>query len=179
VRPMFTAPGTFAPWAGALLPLDAPLILVADDEGAVAEARLRLARVGLHDVAGYLAGGVAAWTAAQLPLVALPQLPVQELRTRMASDRGLLVVDVRGPGEHEAGHVPGALNLPLPQLAQRLSELDRERPTAVVCQSAYRSSAACGLLERAGFRKLYNVAGGTQAWIAAGHETARPETATS
>jgi len=171
--------GSFAPWAGALLPLQSPLMLVAEDAAGVAEARLRLARVGLTDVSGYLDGGMAAWNAERLPVTSLPQLPVDGLRARLASDRSLLVLDVRGPGEHEAGHVPGALNIPLPQLAQRLAELDRTRPTAVVCQSAYRSSAACGLLERAGFRKLYNVAGGTAAWIAAGYETARAETATS
>jgi glyoxylase-like metal-dependent hydrolase (beta-lactamase superfamily II)/rhodanese-related sulfurtransferase len=175
--------GSFAPWAGALLALDRPLLLVADTAApagtppGIAEARLRLSRVGLHDVAGYLEGGIAAWRAAQLPLTVLPQLTVDGLRTQLAGGAPLFVLDVRAPGEHEQGHVPGAVNIPLPQLEARLSELDRGRAMAVICAGAYRSSAACGLLERAGFRKLFNVAGGTAAWVAAGFETARPESA--
>jgi rhodanese-related sulfurtransferase len=159
--------GSFATWSGALLPLDGPLILVADEPPAqatqVEEAVMRLARVGLHAVAGYLDGGLQAWRAAGLPVATLTQLPVEELAPR----RDLFILDVRGPGEYAAAHARGAVSIPLPQLAERAGELDLRRPTAVICASGYRSSAACGLLRRAGFTEVVNVAGGTNAWVAA------------
>ena len=159
--------GSFAAWSGSLLPLDGPLVLVADEppaqEGQVEEAVMRLARVGLHAVAGYVDGGLAAWRAAGLPVATLQQLPVEELAPR----RDLFILDVRGPGEYAAAHARGAVSIPLPQLADRAGELDKRRPTAVICASGYRSSAACGVLRRAGFTDLVNVAGGTNAWVAA------------
>jgi hydroxyacylglutathione hydrolase len=159
--------GSFAAWSGALLPLDGPLILVADEPPAqaaqVEEAVMRLARVGLHAVVGYLDGGVQAWRAAGLPVATLTQLPVEELAPR----RDLFILDVRGPGEYAAAHARGAASIPLPQLVERAGELDQRRPTAVICASGYRSSAACGLLRRAGFTDVVNVAGGTNAWVAA------------
>jgi len=129
--------------------------------------------VGLHRVEGALDGGVVAWRKAGLPLATLLQIDAAELRKARGA-RGqaeLLVLDVRAPGEHSAGHVPGALNLPLPELAGRMSELDKSRPTAVICGSGFRSSAAASLLRRAGFSDLRNVAGGTSGWIRAGYET--------
>jgi glyoxylase-like metal-dependent hydrolase (beta-lactamase superfamily II)/rhodanese-related sulfurtransferase len=170
--------GSFASWCGSLLPLEGPLILVAEDEAGIAEARMRLARVGLHSVEGWLAGGIAAWRDAGRPLAELPQVEVTELARRLGEGgRSPTVLDVRGPGEHAGGHVPGAVNVPLPELEQRLGELDRSRPMAVICASGYRSSAACGLLRRAGFEELANVAGGTNAWVAAGFETETMEVA--
>jgi rhodanese-related sulfurtransferase len=84
------------------------------------------------------------------------------------------VLDVRRPGEHASGHVPGALGIPLDRLALESASLDRSRPLAIICASGYRSSIACSLLESQGFRgQLYNVVGGTSAWIAAGFPTDR------
>jgi glyoxylase-like metal-dependent hydrolase (beta-lactamase superfamily II)/rhodanese-related sulfurtransferase len=168
--------GSFATWCGTLLPVDRPLLLVADSKNEtadLAEARMRLARVGLHQVAGALAGGVVAWRKAGLPLVTLKQMEPAELRKARGArgQSGLFVLDVRAPGEHSERRVPGATNLPLPELQCRLGELDKSRPTAVICASGYRSSAAASLLRRAGFSDLCNVAGGTNAWVASGFET--------
>ena len=184
--------GSIAPWAGALLRVDVPIVLVAGAVGQLSEAVVRLARVGLHDVVGSLDGGLAAWAAAGRPIESVPQLTVDVLAGRLAAQGGrgaargapagqLLVLDVRRPGEHQAGHVPGALNLPLNELEQRLGEVDATRPVAVICASGYRSSAAASLLQRAGWRDVANVTGGTNAWIAAGHpaETSPAEIATS
>lgn len=164
--------GQFASWAGSLLPASAPLLLVAEDEAGAREAVTRLARVGMENVAGYLAGGIAAWDAAGLPLSRLPQVGVDELKAQLVEQAGALqVVDVRRPGEFESGHVPGAINLPLDRLEVDLHRLDSTRPTAVVCAGGYRSSAGASLLERRGFRDLRDVIGGTSAWTAAGFPT--------
>jgi glyoxylase-like metal-dependent hydrolase (beta-lactamase superfamily II)/rhodanese-related sulfurtransferase len=160
--------GQFASWAGSLLPAGRPIVLMADDEEAAHEAAVRLARVGLENVAGYLDGGVAAWDRAGLPLATVPQITVGELAALVREGGGLQVVDVRRPGEYAGGHVPRALNRPLDRLALEAKGVDRARPTAVICAGGYRSSAATGLLLRHGFRDLRNVVGGTSAWVGAG-----------
>lgn len=167
--------GEFASWAGTLIPVGSPIVIVADDEGSVSEAVLRLARVGLDSVAGYLVGGIRSWDAAGLPLAKLPQMPVDELASRIEEGAPIEILDVRRHPEYSVSHVPGAVNIPLAELPQRADALDRGRSVVAVCGSGYRSSMATSLLERAGFREVYNLVGGTAAWLAAGHagETAR------
>jgi glyoxylase-like metal-dependent hydrolase (beta-lactamase superfamily II)/rhodanese-related sulfurtransferase len=162
--------GSFASWAGTLLPPERRIVVVAEDEAGAEEAVTRLARVGLETVTGYLAGGIAAWDRAGRPLRARPQITVDELAARRREVAGLQVVDVRRKGEYAAGHVPGARHVPLDRLEREAALLDATRPTAAICAGGYRSSAATSLLERYGFNDLVNVVGGTSAWIAAGHE---------
>jgi len=163
--------GQFASWAGTLLPADASLVIVAEDEQQVDEATLRLSRVGLEKVVGYLEGGVAAWDRAGLPLATVPQITVDELKALLQENDALQVVDVRRPPEYADGHVPRALLRPLDRLQRGLDGLDPARPTAVLCAGGYRSSAGTSLLQRHGFRDLRNVVGGTSAWTAAGYPT--------
>jgi hydroxyacylglutathione hydrolase len=169
--------GQFASWSGTLLDPARPVVLVADDEARAREAVMRLARVGLENVVGHLAGGLRGWHAAGLPVSEVPQIPVAELKRRMGEGRGLQVVDVRRPGEYADGHVPGAHSRPLDRLGQEVHGLDPSRPTAVICAGGYRSSAATSLLRRRGFQDLANVVGGTSAWVAAGYEVETPATA--
>jgi hydroxyacylglutathione hydrolase len=166
--------GQFASWAGTLLDPARPVVIVADDEARVREAVMRLARVGLENVAGYLDGGIAAWDRAGLPVADLPQIAVDELKDRLREGGGLQVVDVRRPGEYAAGHVPGAASRPLDHLESDARTLDPSRPTAVICAGGYRSSAATSILRRHGFRDLVNVVGGTSAWVAAGYDVEKP-----
>jgi glyoxylase-like metal-dependent hydrolase (beta-lactamase superfamily II)/rhodanese-related sulfurtransferase len=164
--------GQFASWAGILIDAGRTIVIVAEDEARVREAVLRLARVGLENVAGYLDGGVLAWERAGRELARVPQIAVDELRARLGEDAALQVVDVRRPGEYAGGHVPGARPAPLDRLEREVAALDPTRPTAVICAGGYRSSAACSLLQREGFAApLFNVVGGTSAWMAAGYST--------
>ncbi|MBM3462556.1 MAG: MBL fold metallo-hydrolase [Armatimonadetes bacterium] len=162
--------GQFASWAGTLIPAQAPLVVVSDDEDGAHEGITRLRRVGLDNAVGFLDGGMYAWDGAGRTHATLPQIDVEELRRRM--DEGIFVLDVRRPAEYAAGHVPGALSIPLSELERRLGELRPDAPTAVVCASGYRSSAAASILQRHGFGALSNVVGGTSAWIQAGHAAA-------
>ncbi|HZI19459.1 MAG TPA: MBL fold metallo-hydrolase [Pyrinomonadaceae bacterium] len=167
--------GQLASWAGALIPLGTPLVVVAADEAQVCEAVVRLARVGHEGVRGHLAGGVEAWLASGREAARLPQISVAELRRLLTERPDVQVLDVRRPAEYAAGHAPRAGSVPLsPQLAERVA-LDPGRPVAVICAGGYRSSAAASLLARAGFRDLLNVEGGTSAWVTAGYEVERPE----
>ena len=84
-----------------------------------------------------------------------------------ALDQGAAVIDVREPAEFRTGHLPGAVNIPMGQLAARLGDIDRNRPVYVVCASGNRSSAMTDVLTAAGFDAI-NVAGGTSAWARSG-----------
>ena len=162
--------GQFAPWSGTLVPPDRPVIIVADGEDEVRESALRLARVGIENVEGYLAGGIAAWEKAGLPLASLDHVTVSDLHERLREPPPVQVIDVRRPSEYASGHLPGAVNVPLDSLAEAPLTVDPHMPTAVVCAGGYRSSAGCSVLLRRGFDRLMNVVGGTGAWIQAGYE---------
>lgn len=161
--------GQFASWAGALVSPGTPMLIVAEDEEQVREARLRLARVGLDNVAGYLAGGILEWDRAGLRLATLEQINVAELDERLRGG-AVRVVDVRRPGEWQSGHIATALHLPLNDLAEKADDLSREEPLAVVCAGGFRSSIGTSLLERQGFHRITNVVGGMAAWRAANLE---------
>jgi glyoxylase-like metal-dependent hydrolase (beta-lactamase superfamily II)/rhodanese-related sulfurtransferase len=164
--------GQFASWAGALVSPEKPIVLVTEDEDHVEEARTRLARVGLENVAGYLAGGLLAWHESELPVATTEQISVDELRHRIAQGDVGQLVDVRRPGEWQAGHIAQARHLPLDQLADRVAELNLGKPVTAICAGGYRSSAATSLLEQQGFRRITNVVGGMTAWNNARFETA-------
>lgn len=157
--------GQFASWAGIVLGLNHELILVGEDEEHVKETRLRLARVGIENVSGYLDGGIASWIRAGCEPVFIPHVEAHELRKLIEEDPGYLqLIDVRKPAEFESGHIPGALMRPVDQLVH-VVDVDLERPVAVYCKSGYRSSIASSLLERAGVKQVINLIGGYDAWI--------------
>jgi hydroxyacylglutathione hydrolase len=154
--------GQFASWAGALLGLAARPVLIAESDEAVAEARMRLARVGLEDARGFLKGGVGAWRQAGLPLAVISQMNVEALSDQLRG--GMQVLDVRREPEWEAGHIAGASWWPLDNFKIAPPEVDRNIPIAVHCKGGYRSMIACSLLQRAGFQNVVNVVGGFDAW---------------
>jgi hydroxyacylglutathione hydrolase len=158
--------GQFASWAGALLGLAARPVLIAESEEAVAEARMRLARIGLEDAGGYLRGGIDAWRDAGLPLAKLPQITVELLSERLKG-ADVKVLDVRREREWDEAHIEGAAWWPLDNFKVAPPEIDRSVPIAVHCKGGYRSMIACSLLQRAGFQNVVNVVGGFDAWQAA------------
>ena len=154
--------GQFASWAGALLEIGSPLAIVATGRKQVDEAALRLARVG-HDTArGFILFGD--YDGDQK---AVAQVSVAEANEFVASGRSVQFIDVRGSGEYVSGHAADAEFRTLDSLADNLAGLDPAAPTYVICQGGYRSSIATSILERAGFSELYNVTGGTSAWLKA------------
>jgi len=162
--------GQFAMWAGSLIPLNASIVVIADTGAQVDETVVRLARVGIENVKGYLEGGVQSWRDAGLPVDTIAQVSVAELNERLAND-DMQVVDVRRPAEYVNGHVPHAQNAPLASLDKSLGplNLEKDKLTAVICAGGYRSSAAASMLQKQGFSNLLNVAGGTGAWVNAGY----------
>jgi len=81
----------------------------------------------------------------------------------------LVILDVREPYEYEEEHIKNAILIPVGELAGRLDELDKNKPTLVYCKSGGRSATACGILDGNGFTEVYNMEGGITAWKNAGY----------
>jgi glyoxylase-like metal-dependent hydrolase (beta-lactamase superfamily II)/rhodanese-related sulfurtransferase len=155
--------GQFASWAGTVLGLTAHPVLIGASDSQVEEARLRMARVGIEVLDGYLQGSVEAWKQAGFVLGTLAQMTATELSERL--DAGdVQVLDVRREPEWEAAHIEGANWWPLDNFRVAAPEIDHEAPIAVHCKGGYRSMIACSLLQRAGFKHVTNLVGGMDAW---------------
>jgi hydroxyacylglutathione hydrolase len=160
--------GSLPTWAGALLPYDRPVALLADDVARVLAAVRQLALVGLDQVAGwYGPGALEAWERGRGPLAVTPSIEAPEAFAR--AGRGeLVLLDVRGTAEWASGHVPGAKHIPLGDLPARAGELPRDRPIALFCEGGTRSRIGVTVLRRAGFTQLLDQGGGFVAHAEAG-----------
>jgi hydroxyacylglutathione hydrolase len=155
--------GQFASWAATVLGLTSHPVLIAETDAQVEEARIRLARVGIEALDGYLAGGIAAWKQSGQPLDTVAQISAQDLEQGLAAGK-VQVLDVRRESEWDAGHVEGATWWPLDNFRVSPPEIDHDVPLAVHCKGGYRSMIAASLLQRAGFRNVINLIGGFDAW---------------
>ena len=95
-------------------------------------------------------------------------LIVQEISAEEAmqvwQEKTAVFIDVRTPEEYKAGHVPGAVLIPLAELEQRLAEIPREPLVLLICRSGNRSGQACMFLEQMGFTNVSNLTGGMLYW---------------
>jgi hydroxyacylglutathione hydrolase len=169
--------GQYASWAARILGLDTRLIIFGEDPDHIRESQLRLARVGVENVIGYVENGFAGWIQAGNEIEYIPQIGVQDLAQFLETQPDQTrVLDVREPAETAAGVIAGSSRIPLGQLAGRVEELDRSRLLVVHCKGGYRSSIATSLLRRAGFQDIANLTGGFDAWKAAGLPVTTPDT---
>lgn len=157
---------SFTNWAGSLLPYDRDLALILPgDDGAVLEPVLRaLESIGLDRVTGWWPEvAVADWIEAG----GRPG-SVAQAQPASVPGRSVAIVDVRARTEWEAGHLPGAVHIPLQELEERWDELPAGRPLVMQCQGGGRSAIAASLLRARGIAEVENLAGGYSAWVAAG-----------
>lgn len=153
--------GRFAEWAGSLLPYETPLLLVCDP-GKEKESIIRLARVGLDNVQGYLEGGYESWKNSNEPSDLIINVEADELMMDIPFDQNLVVMDVRRPVEFAEGHLSEAINIPLNEMTDpgSMASINDRNNLYIHCASGYRSVIAASLLKRQGFHNLRNVAGG-------------------
>lgn len=156
--------GQFASWAGTLVTIGTPIAIVAETKEQIDEAVIRLARVGIETVKGFILMNDYSGETRKTE-----QIPVEKVKEILNDETQF--VDVRRVAEHAPAHAPNTINIPLDKLSKELDTLNPDKPIYVICQSGYRSSLGTGILENAGFKQIYNVTGGTQAWINAGFET--------
>jgi glyoxylase-like metal-dependent hydrolase (beta-lactamase superfamily II)/rhodanese-related sulfurtransferase len=149
----------FATWLGWLVPDDRPLAVVLDPDQDRGDLVHQARKVGYERLAGELAGGMAAWEAAGLPVARIPLVGSDAVEGRR-------VLDVRQDAEFAAGHVPGAVHVELGALGDRVDL--PPGPMAVICGHGERAMGAASLLARRGREGLSVVEGGTSAWADAG-----------
>jgi len=142
--------GAYVAW---LLEFDGPIVIVVPDPvgEALEEAILQLIRIGWSRIEGVMAGGMAAWVAADRPVSSYPVATVADVAAGIASGTGPAVVDVRQPTEwRDEGEIPGAIQVFVADLPGRLDELRGRGGLDVVCKSGQRAAMAASLLDAAG-----------------------------
>ena len=160
-------------YAGWILPYDEPILLVLEDVGNLETAVRYLTRLGYDRIAGYLHGGIGAWSKKPFPLDHLGLLTVQELKERLDRGDKLMVLDVREKDKWHDGHIKGALHIYAGHLEQHLDEIPEDRPIVVTCNAGNHASLAASILRREGYKEIYNLLGGMTAWQNAGYNVTR------
>jgi hydroxyacylglutathione hydrolase len=156
--------GRFAEYAGDVIRPGQEVVLLGD-EGRGIEAKVRLARIGFDAVVGEVADVERVLATHPDLATAASRLPAADVAAWLEEDPDVQVVDVRNPGEARVGGaLPGARNLPLPQLLDHLVDLDPSRPVVVYCAGGYRSSVAASTLRAHGFAQVADLIGGYGAW---------------
>jgi glyoxylase-like metal-dependent hydrolase (beta-lactamase superfamily II)/rhodanese-related sulfurtransferase len=158
----------FSTFAGWILPAGMQLMLVTESPEQAADAAVLLRRVGHDRITGFLDGGMYEWAKAGFAFDTVPQLSVQQLQARIKRCERFTLLDVRTAREFEAGHIDGAVNIPMPDLRMRFKEIATSLPVVVICNTGHRSSMATSLLKQRGFTCVFNVAGGMTSYAAAG-----------
>lgn len=155
--------GRFAEYTGEVMQPDTPIVLVTPP-GHEAEAQVRLARIGFDKVLGALDEPFDAMVAHPEHVERLSRLSATALAERIQAVSGLVLIDVRNPGEVAEGTIPGARTIGLPALLNQLGQLDPKAPTVVFCAGGYRSAIASSLLRSHGFADVSDLIGGYTAW---------------
>ena len=162
--------GDFAPWAGSVLDMERPIVIVGDP-GAEKEAATRLGRIGFDRVAGYLDGGMLALDSRADLVRRTERITPSTLAERLATAQPPFVLDVRREDERQKARIAGSHSIPLGQLARRIEETPRKRDVVVHCAAGYRSSIAVSILEHHGYDRVSDLVGGLDAWKASGLAT--------
>jgi hydroxyacylglutathione hydrolase len=158
--------GQYATWAATMLNREHPIVTIAAP-GRENESAIRLGRIGLDNVSGYLQNGLQSLESRPDLVVFIERLSPQFAAELFASNQPPLAIDVRTPREREQRHIDGSLSMPLNHLVRDLNALPKDRALLVYCAGGYRSSIAASLLKGSGFDSVCEIAGGLAAWESA------------
>ena len=158
--------GQYATWAGTVLDRDHAIVIIADP-GRENESAIRLGRIGFDHLVGYLQDGLHSLKSRPELTATTQRLSAEFAAELLALEHPPLAIDVRTPPERELKHIADSLGIPLSHLAENLEKIPKDRPLLVYCAGGYRSSIAASLLQRSGFERVSEMAGGIVAWEAA------------
>jgi len=154
-----------------------PLVLIGGGEEDAIRAGELAAAVGVHEIRGYLAGGMASWRQERRPTASMPRVDVWGLYERIGE---IQVLDVRELHEWESGHIPGSIHTAYHDIVGLPEGVDGDRPIAVICSSGQRGAIAGSLLLRHGATEVIHVVdGGVGTWAENGWPITQPERATA
>lgn len=150
--------GNLATWTGEMISDIKQEILLVTDPGKEEESMIRLSRVGYDNTIGYLEGGFDAWKKAGFEIDSVERISAADFEEKYFDHAPVL--DIRKKSEFVSEHVVGAINIPLNQINEYLSEFPRQEPFVIYCGSGYRSMIAASLLKQRGFNNFKEVDGG-------------------
>ncbi len=156
--------GRIETWTGIMVPVKANLI-VTGSKTELAETIKRLHRIG------YKAGVIVydSWKRSGLAESKNIMITAPELYSLMMKGEAPIIIDVRLPNEWMGIRIGNVVNIPLNTLYENSASIDTGESVVAVCNSAFRSSLAVGILERRGFKKAASMKGGSEAWMEAGY----------
>ncbi|HXM16626.1 MAG TPA: rhodanese-like domain-containing protein, partial [Candidatus Eremiobacteraceae bacterium] len=158
--------GQYATWAGTVLSREDPIVIIAVP-GREKEAAVRLGRIGFDHIVGFLQDGLRSVDPRPDLITTTESFSPQYALEAMAGSESPVVIDVRNPGERTRKYIDGSQSIPLSHLVEKTQTLPRDRDILVYCAGGYRSSIAASLLQRSGFTKVAEIAGGLAAWESA------------
>jgi len=148
--------GQFAPWAGTLISdLSQPILL---NTGKEEETVIRLSRVGIDHVIGYLKGGFQTWLEADKPTDRINAITPKEFIHQLTKDA--VIIDVRKTGEYESGHLETSVNLPLDYINDWTPDLDKNKTYYIHCAGGYRSVITESILKSRNINNIIDIEGG-------------------
>lgn len=152
----------FAQWVGEMIVgVDTEILLVAEPDR-VEETITRLSRVGYDHCIGYLEGGFDTWKKSGKEIDTTERLTAEAFAEAYKKE-DLLIFDVRKKSEYDSEHVVGAINVPLNQINEHLSEFPKDKPFVIHCAGGYRSMVATSILKQRGWTRFKDVIGGFDA----------------
>lgn len=159
----FNIPGSrsFLTYAGTVLDYARPVHLLVPDQAAALAAARELTLIGLDHVEGWFGTEVLEGAGGNTP-----QWTPEEAAARFRAG-GAALVDVRGRAEWDALRIPGAVHVPLGDVARRAPELP-EGPLVCLCETGSRSAVAASVLRSLGRTEVFNLTGGLAGWAGAG-----------
>lgn len=152
--------GQFAPWAGTLLINTDQPILIITDPGKEEETVIRLARVGVDHVIGYLKNGYPSWKAANKPEDYIESISATDLVEKLDEDSNITILDIRKADEYEKDHLERAKHLPLDHINDWTSTLDKNKTYYIHCAGGYRSVITESILKSRNIPNVIDVSGG-------------------
>jgi glyoxylase-like metal-dependent hydrolase (beta-lactamase superfamily II)/rhodanese-related sulfurtransferase len=152
---------------------DTEIVLVGRDDDDARDAAELAASVGVHQIGGYLAGGMTTWREERRPTEGIARMRVDEVHARWDDGAGVQILDVREQSERDANRIPGSLFTPYHDIHGLPEGVDPDRPVAVICASGQRAAVAASLLQRHGAKEVIHVVdGGVGTWEEQGFPTA-------
>lgn len=160
--------GIFTTWMGWLMPYTEDFYLIGD--AATVDMAVRdLAMIGLDRIGGWFDPSVISeWAStSDTPLAQVPQIAAQDLAESIKNG-GVTLIDVRNDSEWSAGHIDGAIHIPLGRLSERIDDVPRHKPIVMQCAGGVRSMIGASVLKTNGVDRVINLTGGFGAWTKAG-----------
>jgi hydroxyacylglutathione hydrolase len=162
---------SLATWAGWVVPYDRPLLLVTERPADLPNVVVALQRIGLDNVAGAIDRGIDGWSGLGQKLESITPWSAEAIGQSLnaAPEKQPFLLDVRTEREYDGGHVPGSVNIHAGQIRERVGEIPKDRPVAVLCAGGYRAAVATSILRSEGIRFAAPVIGGVNGYAAAGN----------